>query len=138
MQATSLYHGLVISMTLGVLVSLAPWRGVRALRTLTVLATYFMFIRHLRTEPTWEAVIVWCLAGLATGLSCFLIDCVWLHRGRRQQPELDWPTSWWLIPMGMYGWPDMLTQTVEIGMMDWRRFGGRKEVEPTGKLGTGG
>lgn len=117
-----LYLGLGVATVISLLVSLSSHRHVRMIRNATILFTYVLFIALFFVEPWWRVLAVWSLVGLFTGLICFMVDCMWTRRGRTRQVELPYPTNWWLIPMGLLGWPDMLPQALEMALFDHRLF----------------
>ncbi len=122
MKAVDLYLCLAVATAVSVLVSLSVHRRVRLIRNATVLLSYIVLVLLFLVEPWWRIVAVWGLAGLLVGVFCFGIDCVWNHRSRFQEVIPPASANWWIIPLGLLGWPDMLPQTLELLRFDhWLR-----------------
>jgi hypothetical protein len=122
MEAVFLYLGLLAAILLSNLLAQASVRPICRLRNLPVVASYVVLVALFFFDPWWRVLTVWCLIGLAAGTICWLADRAWLRRGRELQPELSWPNNWWLIPLGLVAWPDMLSQTAELAAFNRRVF----------------
>ena len=127
MEPRTLYALLVASCVAGCLLAMVDWDPARRVRNLTVLACYFLLIPLLMKDPAWRVACVWAACGLATGLACYVAHVLWV-RSARHGPHAalaDRDNPWWLIPLGLLGWPDMLAQTIEFAFLQRQRFGSR-------------
>lgn len=118
MKAVDLYLCLAVATAVSVLVSLSAHRRVRLIRNATVLLSYIVLVLLFLVEPWWRVVAVWGLAGLLIGTLCFCVDCIWNRCSRAQCLDLPAPSNWWLVPLGLLGWPDMLPQILELLRFD--------------------
>jgi hypothetical protein len=127
MEAKVLYlsqAGLVI---LGCLVSLSASLPARLVRTIAILGCYFLLVPLCFVDPIWRVVLVWVVASLSSGLIVLAYD-TWSTRRAAAGPWghlADRTSHWWLVPLGLLGWPDMLAQTLELAVRQWRVFGNR-------------
>jgi hypothetical protein len=122
MTAVDLYLALGVATGISVLVSLSARWQARMIRNATVLLSYVLFVALFFVDPWWRILAVWCLAGLVTGLICFMIDRSWNRQARESQADYSPLALWQLIPLGLLGWPDMLPHMLEMAAQDFRVF----------------
>lgn len=122
MTAVDLYLALGVATGISVLVSLSAWRQVRMIRNATVLLSYVLLVALFFVDPWWRILAVWSLAGLVTGLVCFMIDRSWNRQARESQADYSPLAHWRLILLGLLGWPDMLPHMLEMVAHDFRVF----------------
>jgi hypothetical protein len=125
MEAKFLYllqAGLVV---LGCLFSLSGSLAARLARSAAILGCYVVLVWLCFVDPIWRVVLIWIAASLSSGVMVWMFD-IWMTRRAAAGPWghlADRTSHWRLVPLGLLGWPDMLAQTVELAVREWRVFG---------------
>jgi hypothetical protein len=128
MEAKFLYLSQAGLVVLGSLVSLSASLTARLVRMIAILGCYFLLVPLCFADPPWRVALVWVVAGLSSGLVVLAYD-TWCIRRAAAGPVgylADRTSHWWLVPLGLLGWPDMLAQTLELAVRQWRVFGTRR------------
>jgi hypothetical protein len=129
MEAKFLYLSQAGLVALGCLFSLSPSLSARLLRMTAILGCYALLVPLFFVDPAWRVVLVWVVASFASGLLVLAYD-IWCCRRAAAGPAghlADRTSHWWLVPLGLLGWPDMLAQTLELAVRQRRVFG-KKEL----------
>ena len=125
MEARFLYLSQAGLALLGCLFSLSLALPARLLRLLAILGCYVLLVPLCFADPPWRVALVWVLASIASGLVVLGYDA-WSTRRAAAGPSaahlVDRTSHWWLVPLGLLGWPDMLAQTLELAVRQWREF----------------
>jgi hypothetical protein len=127
MEAKFLYLSQAGLVVLGCLVSLSPSLTARLLRASTILGCYVLLLPLCFVDLIWRVALVWVVASFSSGLIVLAYD-TWSTRRAAAGPWghlADRTSHWWLVPLGLLGWPDMLAQTLELAVRQWRVFGDR-------------
>jgi hypothetical protein len=127
MEAKFLYLSQAGLVVLGCLFSLSASLPARLVRAIAILGCYFILVPLCFADPPWRVALVWVIASLASGLIVLTYDA-WSTRRAAAGPWghlADRTSHWWLVPLGLLGWPDMLAQTLELAVRQRRVFGGR-------------
>ena len=128
MEAKILYLSLAGLVAVGCLASLSASLPARLVRTIAILGCYLLLVPLCFVEPIWRVVLVWVVASFSSGLIVLAFD-TWSTRRVTAGPWghlADRTSHWWLVPLGLLGWPDMLAQTLELAVRQWRVFGDRR------------
>jgi hypothetical protein len=127
MEAKFLYLSQAGLVVLGCLVSLSTSLTARLARTIAILGCYFLLLPLCFVDSLWRVLLVWVAASFSSGLVVLAYDA-WSTRRAAAGPRghlADRTSHWWLVPLGLLGWPDMLAQTLELAVRQWRVFGKR-------------
>jgi hypothetical protein len=125
MEAKFLYLLLAGLVVLGCLFSLSASLPARLTRATAILGCYAVLVLLFFVDPPWRVALVWVVASLSSGLIVLTYD-TWITRRAMAGPWghlADRTSHWWLVPLGLLGWPDMLAQTLELAVRQWRVFG---------------
>ncbi len=127
MDAKFLYLSQAGLVVLSCLVSLSASLAARLVRAIAILGCYFLLLPLCLVDPIWRVLLIWTIASLSSGLIVLGYD-TWSTReaaGGPWEHLVDRTSHWWLVPLGLLGWPDMLAQTLEFAARQWRVFGKR-------------
>jgi Zn-dependent protease with chaperone function len=133
MEAASLYWMLAGATCTSVLVAPMPWEPVRLVRHVTGLASYLLLIGLVFLDPLWRVLSIWGSAALVTGTICYAYERWTIRRAVRGPfaEAAEKQNHWWLVPVALLGWPDMLPYVIEAAILDWQLFGHREKQSPS-------
>ena len=128
MEAKFLYLSLAGLVVLGCLFSLSDSVAARLVRAVSILSCYAIVVPLCFVDSLGRVALVWVAASLSSGLVTLACD-TWLTRRAAAGPRGDLAeriSHWWLVPLGLLGWPDMLAQGLELAVRQRRVFGARR------------
>ena len=127
MEAKFLYLSQAGLVVLGCLFSLSDSVAARLVRAFSIVSCYALLVPLCFVDSLWRVALVWVAASLSSGLITLVCD-TWLTRRAIAGPRGDLAdriSHWWLVPLGLMGWPDMLAQCLELAVRQRRVFGNR-------------